>query len=100
MSAIGILNEKPLHAALKEWYARPGDQFEVSIDGYVVDIVRDALLIEIQTGNFSSIKRKVHALAALHPLRLVFPIAREKWIVGWQTERRGYVELSSLAKAG
>jgi len=81
MSAIGILNEKPLHAALKEWYARPGDQFEVSIDGYVVDIVRDALLIEIQTGNFSSIKRKVHALADLHPLRLVFPIAREKWIV-------------------
>ena len=81
MCAIGILNEKPLHAALKEWYARPGDQFEVSIDGYVVDIVRDALLIEIQTGNFSSIKRKVHALADLHPLRLVFPIAREKWIV-------------------
>lgn len=81
MSAIGILNEKPLHAGLKEWYARPGDQFEVSIDGYVVDIVRDNLLIEIQTGNFSSIKRKVHALAALHPLRLVFPIAREKWIV-------------------
>jgi hypothetical protein len=81
MSNIGILNEKPLHAALKKWYARPGDQFEVSVDGFVVDIVRGNLLIEIQTGNFASIKRKVHALAVNHILRLVYPIAREKWIL-------------------
>ena len=81
MSEIGVLNEKPLHAALKEWYAQPGDRFEVSIDGYVVDIVRGDVLIEIQTGNFASIKRKVHALAAKHTLRLVYPIARDKWIL-------------------
>ncbi len=81
MSHIGVLNEKPLHAALKKWYARPGDQLEVSVGGFIVDIVRDDLLIEIQTGNFASIKRKVHALAANHPLRLVYPIAREKWIL-------------------
>jgi hypothetical protein len=78
---IGTLNEKPLHAALKEWYARSGDQFEVSVDGFVVDIVRDGLLIEIQTGNFFSIKRKINALAGSHPVRLVYPVAREKWIV-------------------
>ena len=29
--AIGTLNEKPLHAALKEWYARPDDRFEVAV---------------------------------------------------------------------
>jgi hypothetical protein len=81
MGDIGTLNEKPLHAALKEWYARPGDRFEVSVDGFVVDIVRDNLLIEIQTGNFSSIKRKVQTLAEKHPLRVVYPLAREKWIV-------------------
>jgi hypothetical protein len=23
---VGLLNEKPLHAALKAWYARPGDR--------------------------------------------------------------------------
>jgi hypothetical protein len=78
---IGTLNEKPLHAALKEWYARPGDRFEVSVDSFVIDIVRDNLLIEIQTGNFSSIKRKMKNLAERHRLRLVYPIAREKWIV-------------------
>jgi hypothetical protein len=81
MSHIGTLNEKPLHAALKEWYARPGDRFEVSVDGFIVDIVRDDLLIEIQTGNFSSIKSKLRSLAENHLLRLIYPIAREKWIV-------------------
>jgi hypothetical protein len=81
MSDIGILNEKPLHAALKEWYARPGDRFEVSVDGFVVDIVRGDLLIEVQTGSFAAIKRKLHALAINHVLRLVYPIAREKWIL-------------------
>jgi hypothetical protein len=37
---IGSLNEKPLHAALKEWYARPEDRFEASVDGFVIDVVR------------------------------------------------------------
>jgi hypothetical protein len=78
---IGTLNEKPLHAALKEWYAQPGDRLEVPVDGFVVDIVRGDLLVEIQTANFSSIKRKIMALAKNHPMRLVYPVAREKWIV-------------------
>lgn len=81
MVSIGLLNEKPLHAALKEWYARPGDQFEVPVDGYVIDLVRGDLLVEIQTGNFSSIKSKLVDLTASYPVRLVYPIAREKWIV-------------------
>jgi hypothetical protein len=33
------------------------DRFEVPVDGFVIDIVRDDLLIEIQTRNFSSLKR-------------------------------------------
>ena len=58
---IGALNEKPLHAALKQWYARPDDLIEVSVDGFTVDIVRGDLLIEIQTRNLSAIKRKASA---------------------------------------
>jgi hypothetical protein len=78
---IGTLNEGPLHAALKEWYARPGDHSEVVVDGYVVDIVRGELLIEIQTASFASIKAKLTSLVDRHPVRLVYPIAGEKWIV-------------------
>jgi hypothetical protein len=80
-SHIGSLNERPLHAALKTWYAQPGDKIEEQVDGYVIDIVRGALLIEIQTGGFSSIKRKLLDLVTRHRVRLVYPIAREKWIV-------------------
>jgi hypothetical protein len=79
-SKIGTLNEKPLHEALKRWYEQPGDLFEVPVDGFFVDIVRGDLLIEIQTKNFSAIKRKLAKLLVNHPVRLVYPIPREKWI--------------------
>jgi hypothetical protein len=81
MSGIGLLNEKPLHASLKQWYARPGDRFEVPVDGFVIDIVRDDLLIEIQTRNFSAIKSKLTRLSRSHHVRLIYPIVQEKWIV-------------------
>ena len=81
MSGIGLLNEKPLHASLKEWYAQPGDRFEVAVDGFVIDIVRDDLLLEIQTGNFASIRSKLTNLVRSHQVRLIYPIAQEKWIV-------------------
>ncbi|HEX7183547.1 MAG TPA: hypothetical protein VF756_17060 [Thermoanaerobaculia bacterium] len=89
MSGIGLLNERPLHASLKQWYARPGDRFEVAVDGFVIDIVRDDLLIEIQTGNFASIKSKLANLARSHQVRLIYPIAQEKWIVRLATDDRG-----------
>jgi len=85
---IGSLNEKPLHAALKLWYAKPRDEFEVSVDGFVIDIVRGKQLVEIQTKNFSSMKRKLLALTANHKVRLMYPIAREKWIVK-SAQRKG-----------
>jgi hypothetical protein len=80
-SQFSTLNEKPLHAALKVWYAQPDDEFEVPVDGFIIDIVRDDLLIEVQTGSFASIKPKLIDLTTRHPVRLVYPIAQEKWIV-------------------
>jgi len=53
----------------------------VPVGGFVIDIVRDDLLIEIQTGNFSSIKSKLNKLAHSHRVRLIYPIVQEKWIV-------------------
>ena len=81
MTGIGLLNEKPLHLSLKEWYAQPGDQLETAVDGFVVDIVRDGTLIEIQTGNFAAIKGKLTKLVRTYQIRLIYPIAQEKWIV-------------------
>ena len=79
---IGTLREKPLHASLKEWYRQPGDLVETAVDGYVIDLVRDGLLIEIQTRGFATIKRKVETLLDLrHSIRIVHPIPVDKWIV-------------------
>lgn len=79
---IGVLREKPLHASLKAWYARPGDAIEVPVDGYVIDLVRGERLIEIQTRGFSSMKAKLARLLGLgHVVRVVHPIAVDRWIV-------------------
>jgi len=80
-SGIGLLQETSLHAALKAWYMQNSDQVEVPIDGFVVDIVHGDLLIEIQTRHFSSLKQKLSRLTQRHPVRLVYPIPQEKWIV-------------------
>lgn len=78
---IGVLNEKPLHASLKEWYRQDGDQVEVPLEGFVVDLVRDGLLIEIQTRGFAGMRRKLDRLLDSYSIRIVYPVAAEKWIV-------------------
>jgi hypothetical protein len=72
---IGTLNEGSLHAALKASYAEPGDEFEVPLDGFVIDIRRPDLLVEIQTGSFAAMGRKLDCLLAEHRILLVYPIA-------------------------
>jgi hypothetical protein len=79
---IGRLHERSLHAALKALYARPGDAVEQRIDGLVIDLARaDGELVEIQTGNFSALKRKLMRLLPAHRVRVVHPVIGEKWIV-------------------
>lgn len=51
------------------------------MDGYIVDILRGDLIIEVQTANFSSIARKIRRLVARHRVLLVYPIPRDLWIV-------------------
>ncbi len=78
---MGTLREGPLHAALKRWYAEEGDLVEEPVDGFVIDLVRDGVLIEIQTRGFASMARKLGMLLADHPVRVVHPIAVDRWIV-------------------
>lgn len=89
VNGINTLNEKSLHAALKKWYALPDDQLEVPVDGYIIDLVRGDLLVEIQTGSFSPLKRKLARLVKEHAVRLVFPIPLEKWIITLPKDGKG-----------
>ena len=81
MRVIGTLNEGALHAQLKEWYRRPGDRLEQNVGGFVVDLVRGDLLVEIQTAGFSPLRRKLERLLELGPVRLVAPVALSRRIV-------------------
>ncbi len=83
---IGTLAEKSLHAALKAHYAQAGDALEYDLDGYVIDILRPASdaqacqCIEIQTRSLPKMKNKLLALLDRYPIRVVYPIPRERFI--------------------
>jgi len=75
------MTEYSLHSEIKDWYMVSGDELEVKVEDFIVDILRGKLLIEIQTGNFSAIKRKLIKLLLNNQVRLVYPIPKLKWIV-------------------
>lgn len=79
--SVGTLNEGHLHASLKARYLEPGDLTEAAVDGYIVDILRGDYIIEIQTGSFAKIARKMRDLVTRHSVRLVYPVPRNLWIV-------------------
>ena len=82
MPTIGTLNEKPLHAALKERYRGPVTAWKSSSTAMSCRTSpHDDMWIEIQTSNVWHIKRKLAVLADHHPVRLVLPMALERWIV-------------------
>lgn len=96
MNQIGVLNEQSLHAKLKAWYAGEQGLIEAMVDGYIIDVVRGECLIEIQTSNFSKIKSKLANLAKNHSVKLVYPIAREKWLLKLpRDEKTGQVRRKS-----
>ncbi len=74
-SSIGTLREGPLHAALKEWVAQPGDRFEVDVDGFVADVLHGDEILEVQTGSFSALGRKLDRLLDERRVTVVVPLA-------------------------
>lgn len=78
---IGELNERSLHRALKNRYAVPGSSTEQAIDRYVADVVIGNRIVEVHTGVFSRIKRKLAHLLDDFAVTLVYPIALDRYIV-------------------
>jgi len=75
------MTEYSLHSEIKTWYMVSGDELEVKVEDFIIDILRGRLLIEIQTGNFSAIKKKLIKLLLNNQVRLVYPVTELKWIV-------------------
>ena len=75
------MTEYSLHAEIKQWYSDLGGEVEVKVDDFIVDVVKDGMLIEIQTRNLSAIKKKIDKLLLTNKVRLVYPLSNVKWIV-------------------
>lgn len=99
-SGIGELNERSLHRALKAHYAVPGSQTEQAIDGYVADIVIDDRIVEIHTGIFWPLKRKLPRLLERNRVTLVHPIARDRYIVKPTADGKGIMSRRMSPKHG
>ena len=85
-SGIGTLNENSLHAEIINSVAQPGDQLEAEFEGYYVDILREDKAIEVQTRNIGKITNKVHTLAEIIPVEIIFPIQKLKYITKYSAE--------------
>ena len=84
-SAIGELNERSLHRALKARYAVPGSVTEQAVDGFVADVVIGGRIVEIHTGSFWRLKKKLPRLLERFAVTLVYPVAQDRYIVTMPT---------------
>jgi len=87
-TGIGTLGEKTLHAVLKRYFEPYEKNHEVSIGGYVADIVGENGIIEIQTGSFDKIRKKLDLFLSVAQVTVVYPVAYSKWIVRYGDETR------------
>ncbi len=78
---IGLYNEGWLHSSLKNHYGASSARFEVEVDGFIVDIAQKGKLIEIQTGGFYQLNKKLSRLLESYSIKVVYPLAVEKTIV-------------------
>lgn len=77
---IGTLQEKSVHAVIKH-YLSPDISFqEIKIQNFIADIFTGDEIIEIQTGSFQQLRRKLKAFLPLYPVTIVYPIHETKWI--------------------
>lgn len=81
VKGIGTMGEGTVHAVLKNYYEPFLDSQERSIGGYVADIVGEDGIIEIQTGNFSRLRKKLPAFLGAARVTVVYPVYTKKRIV-------------------
>ena len=74
-AGIGTLNEKTIHAALKNYYGGDYDQ-EAKIGGFYADIVGENGIIEIQTANWGKLNKKLEAMLDACHVTVVYPFEK------------------------
>lgn len=78
---IGTLGEKTLHAVLKQYFEPDMEHMEVRVGPFVADIKGENGIIEIQTANFYSMRRKLELFLVDNQVTVVYPVAARKWLI-------------------
>lgn len=95
-AGIGTLQEKTVHAVLKNFYEPDPLYQEIQVENFVADILRDDEIIEIQTRGFNKLRRKLDIFLQYYPVTVVYPIIHTKWLF-WIDEETG--EISKKRKS-
>lgn len=87
-SGIGTLGEKTLHAVLKYTIEPDDSRHEVKVGPYFADILNESGIIEIQTRNLNILRKKLDYFLNDYPVTIVYPIAKQKWLI-WLDHETG-----------
>lgn len=79
-NGIGTLGEKTLHAVLKNYFEPHTDNQEIKVGGFVADIVGENGVIEIQTRDFSKLRKKLERFLEFCQVTVVYPIPKVKYL--------------------
>lgn len=80
IKGIGTYQEKTLHKVIKNYYSDNPNEQEIKVDGYICDIVKDDIIIEIQTRALNKLKNKLEKLLPNHKIKVVYPIPYIKYL--------------------
>jgi hypothetical protein len=84
---IGTEKESSLHRALKAEYAGEGGELEVPCGEFVCDAVSgEGAVIEVQTGSFGPLVKKLKWLCAEREVRVIYPVIVAKHIEVYETD--------------
>jgi hypothetical protein len=86
--SIGTLNERSIHAFLKHHFEPNSDSQEIKIGGFVADIVGENGIIEIQSGSFGYLKKKLKAFLVAGHVTVVYPVIAENTIINIDSGRK------------
>ena len=85
-TGIGTYREKTVHAVLKNYFEPYSDGHELKIGDFVADIVGEDGIIEIQTGSFDRLRKKLEVFLPVSRVTVVYPIPRQKWVISIDPE--------------
>lgn len=93
---IGTYQEKTVHAVVKNYIEPNKAKQEIKVGSFVADICNEQGIIEVQTANFNTMKKKLSVFLDKYPVTIIYPVPFKKYVI-WIDPETG--ELSQKRKS-